>query len=649
MFINIFQHSKTLRSLLLNQNSLLTDKNIFENLQNENQDLLNSSIYSNSTPFDFTQLMKLLQNSEVSEETNSELTDTFNNFLGEDIVNDIIDTDNNGDLSNEEIDNFLKIVGELDKNPEEMSYDEILNAIQSVNNESRLPDETIETDENTINDESTSQDEIDNNIKSNVTRAEKSRSTGSQDTSVSENKDKNNNNLSNLSVEQLETKKTEQEGKVKSAQDKVKNVYSGETDAIKAAQSDLDEKKIAYEEALKNDENISSELKSREAQNQSDIDSEKSVINGLNSNISDKDREITSQKETISIDQSNISALESVISDLNSQSSDDDSVKADIAQKLSNAKTQLSEANNKLARDKETLEKLENEKTELENSLSKEEEKLSELEAEKQSIQAEILANCSESTKLALEAFNAAEKNLEEVKNSELKAAKSALQEAEAKLSEINQIIKTKQTQKVKSTYSVNDLGNVEQLYKNMGLEEKGLNFEVFSRALEGYNNLKDKGNGYLGIFDTTQNANNERYYLLDLNNFELIGQTAVKTGSGNMDNVVSANKPGSHATLSGFERVGSEYYSSSMKKNALRLIGLEDGINDNSLDKGTVVHYTVNNSTWGCKGFTPVKKNGKIDKDATYEKMRKLFPENAIIFTYPTDSNYWNLSKLYA
>jgi hypothetical protein len=641
MFINIFQYSKTLRSLLLNQNSALTDKNLFENLQNENQDLLNSSIYSNSTQFDFTQLLKLLQNSEVAEETNSELTDTFNNFLGEDIVNGIIDTDNNGDLSNEEISEFLKVIESLDGNPEEMSYDDILSAIQNANtgaalpNETALPDETVETEDSEIN------------------TSTKNYSTGSSsysyDSGSSNTQTSDSNNINNLSLEELESKKSAQETEVQSAQDKVRAVYAGETDAIKAAQADCDEKRIAYEEALKNDENISDELRERESQNQSDIDNENKIINDVKADISDKENEITKQENTISSDESNISALESAIASLSSQTSDDDSVKADIVQKLSNAKSQLEEAKEKLASDKETLEKLNSEKAELENNLSEEEEKLSELETEKQSIQAEILANCNETTKLALEAFNTAEDNIEQVRANELSAAKTSLEEAEAKLNEINEVIKTKEAQKVKSTYSVNDLGNIEQLYENMGLEEKGLNFEVFSRALEGYNNLEDKGNGYLGIFDTTQDASKERYYLLDLNNFELVGQTAVKTGSGNMDNVVSANKPGSHATLSGFEKVGSEYYSSSMGKRALRLYGLEDGINDNSYEKGTVVHYTVNNSTWGCKGFTPVRTNGKIDKEATYEKMRKLFPENAIIFTYPTDSNYWNLSELYA
>ena len=61
------------------------------------------------------------------------------------------------------------------------------------------------------------------------------------------------------------------------------------------------------------------------------------------------------------------------------------------------------------------------------------------------------------------------------------------------------------------------------------------------------------------------------------------------------------------------------------------------------------IVPKKINNNTWGCKGFPPVKTNGRIDKEATYELMRELFPENAIIYTHPTDERYWDMSELYA
>ena len=247
-----------------------------------------------------------------------------------------------------------------------------------------------------------------------------------------------------------------------------------------------------------------------------------------------------------------------------------------------------------------------------------------------------------------MEAFKLAEANVEKVKADELKAAKESESKLQTELDKINSTIDTKSAKQIEREFSVFNIGNPEQLFKAMGLEEKGLNFEVFSRALEGYESLGKKGNGLLGIFDTTQGADAERYYLLDMNTFEFIGQSAIKTGSGDMSNVLAANKGGSHATLSGFEKVGTEYRSGKKWKLGIRLVGLEEGINDSALSRSTVAHYTTGNSTWGCKGITPVYRNGKVDEEATFAKLRTLFPQDAILFTYPTDPNYWNLSSLY-
>lgn len=184
------------------------------------------------------------------------------------------------------------------------------------------------------------------------------------------------------------------------------------------------------------------------------------------------------------------------------------------------------------------------------------------------------------------------------------------------------------------------------KLYSSLGLEKEGLSYEVFSLAMEGYKNLKNKGNGYLGIVD----PKTKRYYLIDINNGKFIEKSDVKFGSGDMGAVANANKDGSHATLSGFTQVKEEYAStkSHWSSRAKRLDGLEAGINNNARSKHVVIHSTQYNTTWGCIGFTPVIKNGKQDDAATNAKLRRLFPENTIIFTYPTDvGEYKNLSAL--
>lgn len=213
----------------------------------------------------------------------------------------------------------------------------------------------------------------------------------------------------------------------------------------------------------------------------------------------------------------------------------------------------------------------------------------------------------------------------------------------------------TDSTSSTGATSSTKAVGNIkgklndpQKLYETLGLKKLGMNYDVFKMAIEGYNNLdsKYKTTGYLGIFDTTQSSKKERYYLINLNTGE-IQRSVMKTGSGNMNNVAAANKNGSHATLSGFQQIGEQYYSSKMGKNARRINGLES-CNSNARSKSTVAHYTTGEHTWGCLGFTPVYKNGKIDKTATDNKLKSLFPTGAITFTYPTNvSEYKKISKL--
>lgn len=186
--------------------------------------------------------------------------------------------------------------------------------------------------------------------------------------------------------------------------------------------------------------------------------------------------------------------------------------------------------------------------------------------------------------------------------------------------------------------------GNVKQLYNSLGLEKEGLSYEVFAFAMKGYNNLSDKGNGQLGIVDPKSNT----YYLIDMKNHKFKGKTEVKFGSGNMSSVANANKQGSHATLSGFQKVAEEYTSGKSWHRGTKIDGLESGINNNARAKSTVIHYTAGNTTWGCIGFTPVYKNGSVDQSASFDKMRRLFPKDTILFTYPKNvDEYKRLSSL--
>lgn len=204
----------------------------------------------------------------------------------------------------------------------------------------------------------------------------------------------------------------------------------------------------------------------------------------------------------------------------------------------------------------------------------------------------------------------------------------------------------TRSSSTVKSSGGGNGGGSVRQLYNSLGLEKEGLKYEVFAFTMKGYNNLSNKGNGRLGIVDPYQ----KKYYLIDIKNSKFLEKTDIKLGYGNMESVAGSNKIGSGATLSGFEKVESEYKATKAHWSniGIRKSGLEQGINNNSMAKATVIHSTTGNQTAGCIGVTPIYRNGQQDKSATDAKLRRLFTKDTILFTYPKNvDEYKRLSSL--
>lgn len=448
---------------------------------------------------------------------------------------------------------------------------------------------------------------------------------------------------SKLSATELATKLSDAQGTLASNQELLNKIIDGSDATLAALKENVTTAEEQYQNML---EQVAPELAEKYKTAKDNLDQHNQAIADKEVDINKTQSDIDSLTASIANLDSNIAAYNAAIADLEAargQENAPDDLESKISEarnKLQAAQTKRDEEQQKLDAANEKLNTLKGELSELQNQTAEKEQAV-------QTVQEEIdKLNNSDLTNLKTAVTEA--QNAYDTKQAEMKtSAQKAIETSQAEVNKIQSALNDRQAKDIQKDYSVLDVKNAEKIYEALGLEAQGLNKDVFMLAMEGYNNLEDKGNGYLGIFDTTQSADKERYYLLNLNTFELVGRSVLKTGSGNMDNIQTANRDGSHATLSGFEMVGSEYYSSSMGKNAMRLIGLEDGINDNALAKGTVVHYTTNNSTWGCKGFTPVMKNGRIDQNATEEKMHRLFPEGAIIFTNPTDSRYRDFSAL--
>ncbi len=121
-----------------------------------------------------------------------------------------------------------------------------------------------------------------------------------------------------------------------------------------------------------------------------------------------------------------------------------------------------------------------------------------------------------------------------------------------------------------------------------------------------------------LAVIDYSMPSTARRLWVFDLSEPALLFHERVAHGSATGDNRATffSNKPGSHASSIGLYRTANSYYGS--KGYALRLKGLEDGVNDNAYRRAIVMHgadYATPafvhrigrlGRSWGCPAVRP-------------------------------------------
>jgi L,D-transpeptidase catalytic domain len=132
-------------------------------------------------------------------------------------------------------------------------------------------------------------------------------------------------------------------------------------------------------------------------------------------------------------------------------------------------------------------------------------------------------------------------------------------------------------------------------IYDSIQLGKAGLKKEAFEYAWKGYNTLLEKNKvqktGIITICDFSQSSRRKRMYLIDIENYKLLMQTHVAHGrnSGKEYATRFSNKSESHQSSLGFYLTGDTYWGG--HGFALRIDGLEPGINDKAESRKIVVH----------------------------------------------------------
>lgn len=229
---------------------------------------------------------------------------------------------------------------------------------------------------------------------------------------------------------------------------------------------------------------------------------------------------------------------------------------------------------------------------------------------------------------------------------------------------------------KINSTLNAKELFNqyVNSLYQTAGLQESGLAFDVFEKAVTGYTNLKlshqlPENSTVLTVVDFTKSSREKRMWIIDIFNKHLLLNTWVAHGQGSGDEMAThfSDQNDSHQSSLGFYLTDNVYMGKHGR--SLRLDGLDSGFNGNARMRDIVIHganyvsqAAINRKgyvgrSFGCPAVSPKVVNRVINtimgktvffingNDDTYTS--KYLDDTAPLNFIATDTTAFDLARL--
>jgi hypothetical protein len=187
----------------------------------------------------------------------------------------------------------------------------------------------------------------------------------------------------------------------------------------------------------------------------------------------------------------------------------------------------------------------------------------------------------------------------------------------------------------------------IQSIYNNTKLADK-LDYKIFRMAMVGFYNIDVPKKNIISIIDYSQPSVNKRYYLIDLENQDLLFNTLIAHGKNSGENMarVFSNVPESKTSSIGFFITAETYEGSNGY--SLRIDGIEKGINHNARKRDIVIHKADYVSqefidqegrlgrSWGCPAFPNEVSNLIIE----------IIKDGSCIFVYGEDVSYFQNSK---
>jgi len=217
--------------------------------------------------------------------------------------------------------------------------------------------------------------------------------------------------------------------------------------------------------------------------------------------------------------------------------------------------------------------------------------------------------------------------------------------------------VKTTKTEKVaetKSEKSTTAVSSSEALYQSIAFDpEHELNYEVFSKALTGYENLKKAGllsqdSHLLTICDFSMSSNTKRLWIIDLEDKKVLFNSLVAHGKNTGEEFATnfSNKESSLQSSLGFYITDATYQGDNGY--SLKLLGMDKGFNDAAYRRAIVMHgadYVSDafaamhkriGRSWGCPA---------VPRELTQSIINTIKGKNCLFIYYP-DQNYLSSSE---
>lgn len=362
-----------------------------------------------------------------------------------------VDETKDGNIDEDEVNNFLKHVGVGEDNSSHISMGDILDGLSSFKNDVM---KTLQS--NLLN--SIANPSLQTAVPvSSGSAASAAAATGVPVEPEVSNRSGGRVSDAFMSEEDMQKELEKKETTLQTKQEALNAVYDGTNPTVKSWNNAVDE---AYQFLL-------GQLEYRKVNQEliESLNNQVALISAKEAEISEKDSEISTQKTTVSNAKtayesavSTRETLESALSSMQGKSSDDPDEQAQIDAQISRlegevaaARAAESEAEAQLKEEEEKLDKLEEEKARLEDELD-------ELNAQKSEIEAKIIET-EPNIKEAIQIYNDKKKQADVAKETVLNNAKNAVEVAQQDVVAVKELINDNENRNLSLEYSSNFVG----------------------------------------------------------------------------------------------------------------------------------------------------------------------------------------------